>query len=112
MGILKIDERTEFIKYIGDCASIDITGGKYFMGRFKQRDKLIGLIKDIPMDESGNYTFQIQDAIIAAVGFKPITYTCWASGHKRTYSYDMPKEANRSMVCKTICVRLNFNKEP
>lgn len=84
MGILSINERDEFIDRIKEHADIEITGGKYFLGKFKERSKLIEEIQNISMpDDPVGCCFDIQDRIVLVMGYKPTGHTLIKAFHIR-----------------------------
>lgn len=114
MGILTINEHTEFVDRIQDHADIELTGGKYFLGLFKERSKLLEEIQNIPMPDSPvNCCFDIQDQIVAVMGYKPTGHTHYVMCDKKTgkkcwiFDYQMPPEANMSLI-KQFHIRLVF----
>lgn len=114
MGILKIDENTEFVDLIRDHADIEITGGKYFLGKFKERSKLIEEILNIPMPATVvGCEFDIKDRIEQVMGYRPNGHYHFISTDQETkrkvwsFNYQMPHEVNIS-PSKHFHIRLLF----
>lgn len=114
MGILSINEHNEFVDRIKEHADVEITGGKYFLGKFKERSKLIEEIQNISMpDNPVGCCFDIQDRIVLVMGYKPTGHTHYVMCDKKTgkkcwiFDYQMPGAANHTLI-KAFHIRLVF----
>ena len=116
MGILTINEGTEFVDLLKDHVDIEITGGRYFLGKFQERDKIIELIKHIPVDDSlslrvcDGYLEQILEHVLGGGPVQSSYYMVTAQGTRRTcwiFDYEMPKPLNH-LPNKLLHIKLTF----
>ena len=102
MGILTINEGTEFVDRLMDHANIEMTGGRYFLNENQKRNKLIEEINNILMVKAkfADMVFIIQDLIIKVLGYKPEAHCNYASDYNRRkmwcFDYTMPPESTLS----------------
>ena len=116
MGILTINEGTEFVNRLKDHADIEITGGRYFLGMFPERAKIIEYIQNIPMDDGlsllicNGYFEQILERILGGAPVQSSYYMVMAQGTRRTcwvFDYEMPKPLNH-LPNKLLHIKLTF----
>lgn len=73
MGVLTINENTEFVDTIGRNLKIEMTGGKYFLGQFRNRELLLETIKDMPVPvDTLKFKAEVADIIERIVGYRPL----------------------------------------
>ena len=113
MGILTINERTEFIDRLMDHINVKMTGGRYFLNENEKRNKLIEEINNIPMQKVKltDMVFIIRDLIIKVLGYKPEAHCHYASDYNGKkmwcFDYTMPPESTLSKN-KNIHIGLVF----
>ena len=116
MGILTINEGTEFVDLIKNHADIEITGGRYFLGKFQEHDKIIELIGHIPMDDGlsllicNGYLEQIFEHVLGGAPVQSSYYVVASPSTKRTcwvFDYERPKPLNH-LPNKSLHIKLTF----
>lgn len=115
MGILTINENTEFVDTIGRKLNVELTGGKYFVGQFRNRELLLKTINELPVPtDRDKFKQEITDIITRIVGYEPLHVMYYAfkdqtikEGWHLTFA--MPQESTISKN-KEITLIIRFPK--